>query len=244
MRLLNRQRNGVIRLGSWPHGAQLPPYAVLSHLRGDDEVSFEDLIAGTGKKKAGWKKLEFCASMAEDNGLRYFWIDGCCVDTRNDVELSEAINSMFRWYKTAARCYVYLSDVSSQLPGQLDFTWMSAFKSSQWFTRSWTLQDLLAPSYVSFFSWEGHLLGDKMSLGAVISEVTGIPSGAIQGKPLSKFSIKERMSWTKHRRAVLEEDEIYSLLGIFDVSMPPIYGEGRERAFLRLMGEIEEHSKC
>ncbi|KAF2266092.1 hypothetical protein CC78DRAFT_559541 [Lojkania enalia] len=135
----------------------------------------------------------------------------------------KAINSIFRWYRDATRCYVYLSD-----------PWESDFRNSKWFTRGWTLQELLAPSLVESFSWERKRLGDKRSLTQQIYEITGIPKSALQGAALSQFGVTERLSWIKHRHTKLEEDAVYSLLGIFDISMPLIYGEGRDKAFKRL----------
>jgi hypothetical protein len=139
-------------------GDDIPWYAILSHTWGADteEVTFKDLIDGTGIDKAGYNKIRFCGEQARRDGLQYFWVDTCCIDKSNSTKLAEAINSMFRWYQNAAKCYVYLSDVSSpafdtndessQLPCE------SALQKSRWFTRGWTLQELLAPGLVEFFS--------------------------------------------------------------------------------------------
>jgi hypothetical protein len=107
MRLLERKPDGSLILREFI-GSAVPAYAILSHTWGKEEVSFQEVDAGTGKDKAGWRKIEFCAKQAGADGLRYIWVDTCCIDKRNVVELSEAINSMFRWYQKAARCYVYL----------------------------------------------------------------------------------------------------------------------------------------
>ena len=181
--------------------------------------------------------------------MQYFWIDTCCINKADHAELSEAINSMFRWYQTATKCYVYLSDVSmtkgkaseeaSELP------WESTFRSSRWFTRGWTLQELLAPLSVEFFSREGKRLGDKKSLELQIHEITSIAVQALQGSPLSQFSVTERMSWAAKRETTIEEDQAYCLLGIFDIHLPLIYGEGIENAFRRLRKEIRgSDGKC
>ena len=150
---------------------------------------------------------------------------------------------MFRWYQNAAKCYVYLSDVSigpvkNNLSSQ--WTWKPAFQRSRWFTRGWTLQELIAPISVEFFSGEGERLGDKNLLVQEIHEITGIAVRALQGSPLSQFSVSERLSWATGRVTKREEDAAYSLLGIFDVHMPLIYGEGRKKAFIRLQKEIKE----
>jgi hypothetical protein len=244
MRLLKCKNAGVFSLTPDLIGDDVPLYAILSHTWGADteEVTFKDLIDGTGKSKPGYDKIRFCGEQARRDGLQYFWVDTCCIDKSNNTELSEAINSMFRWYRNAAKCYVYLADVSrpaldandksSQLP------WQSSFRKSRWFTRGWTLQELLAPASVEFFSKEGEKLGNKKSLERHISEITGIPVKALQGSPLSEFSVTERMLWADKRETTRKEDKAYSLLGIFDVYMSLIYGEGRDNALTRLRGKI------
>ena len=151
---------------------------------------------------------------------------------------------MFRWYQNAARCYVYLTDVSKPDIGvDNQRAWEEVFRKSRWFTRGWTLQELIAPASVEFYSKEGKLLGDKVSLGQLVCEITGIPIRAFQGSPLSDFGIPERMAWAEPRQTKREEDSVYSLLGIFDVHMPLIYGERKENAFKRLYEEIGKSSK-
>ena len=144
---------------------------------------------------------------------------------------------MFAWYQHSTRCYVYLSDVTA--PPRTP--WKTAFQESKWFTRGWTLQELLAPPSVEFFTVDGERLGDKQTLSEVIHQATAIPSRALETSPLnlSNFSIEERMSWAAGRDTKREEDAIYSLLGLFDVHMPPIYGEGKSNALDRLESEIE-----
>src|SRR6266487_3923768 len=195
------------------------PYAILSHTWGDDdkEVNFKDLIDGSGKTKAGYGKIRFCGEQAARDGLQHFWVDTCCIDKSNNTELSEAINSMFRWYRNAAKCYVYLTDVSTTNPNQINpslQSWEAAFRKSRWFTRGWTLQELIAPSSVEFFCSNGKRLGDKKSLERQLHEITGIAVSALQGTPPSRFSVEERMLWAKNRDTKREEDKAYSLLGI------------------------------
>ncbi|KAN0067820.1 HET domain containing protein [Elaphomyces granulatus] len=227
MRLLKRNNTGEFGLTKdLLVGDDLPRYAILSHTWGADteEVSFKDMIDGTGKRKTGYDKIRFCGEQAGRDGLQYFWIDTCCIDKSSSAELHEAINSMF---------YVK----SSQLP------WEFSFRKSRWFTRGWTLQELVAPTIVEFFSKEGEQLGNKKSLERHIHEVTGIPVKALQGSPLSDFSVPERMLWSEKRETTRKEDKAYSLLGIFDIYMPLIYGEGRENAFKRLREEMDKASK-
>ncbi|PVH91495.1 HET-domain-containing protein, partial [Periconia macrospinosa] len=162
-------------------GKLIPPYAILSHRWGDSEVLIEDLSSEAYKgKEEGYKKLKFCAEQAARDELQYFWIDTCCIDRWDKIERSRAINSMFQWYKSASRCYVFLSDVSASTstePVQRS-DWEALFRASAWFTRGWTLQELIAPVSVEFFSHEGRRIGDKASLERLIHEITSIPLAA------------------------------------------------------------------
>jgi hypothetical protein len=236
MRLLRLEEDGGYRLEEY-FGSGIPPYAILSHTWGadHDEVTFKDLQEDTGTEKAGRGKLAFCASRAAQDDLRFFWVDTCCIDKSSSAELSEAINSMFAWYRNSAKCYVYLSDVATS-----SFINEETLQPSRWFTRGWTLQELLAPRVVEFFSRDGTLIGNKSSpaIQLQITRISGISLQGLQGVPLSDISVKERMSWAKQRNTTREEDMAYCLLGIFDVHMPPIYGEGQEKALKRLQSEI------
>lgn len=222
-----------------------PPYAILSHTWGsdEDEVTFADLEARCGQNKAGYDKIRFCGNQARKDGIEYFWVDTCCINKNNHVELSEAITSMFRWYREAVKCYVYLPDVSASEndDSYIPRGWEVDFRNSRWFTRGWTLQELLAPSTVEFFSRESKLLGDKKMLVQQIHEITKIPTSAILGKPLNQFSTDERMRWTIGRNTKKVEDKAYCLFGIFDVYLSLIYGE-RDHAFIRLKEEISKRS--
>lgn len=244
MWLLQIQDDGTIVLTQYPAG-NIPPYAILSHTWGpeDEEVSFDDMSKGTGSSKRGYDKIEVCRKRAALDNLKHFWVDSCCINKTSSSELSRAINSMFRWYQNSAKCYVYLSDVTTscqEIDGSL--AWEPSFRKSRWFTRGWTLQELLAPSSVQFLSAEGQLLGDKGSLERLLHEITGIPVEALRGKPLSDFGRRERMSWARGRNTTVEEDAAYCLLGIFGVNLPLIYGEGVKYAFIRLEEEISRRS--
>ncbi|KAH7128985.1 heterokaryon incompatibility protein-domain-containing protein [Dactylonectria macrodidyma] len=247
MRLLQHNDKGDIHLTKEYLGDDVPPYAILSHTWGVEEVSFKDLIDTKGEDKFGYDKIRFCGKQALRDGLQYFWVDTCCIDKSSSAELQEAINCMYRWYRDAAKCYVYLADVSKSAsdvnykPSRQQ--WMPAFRNSRWFTRGWTLQELIAPASVEFFSKEGMKLGTKSSLEETIRETTGIPSDALRGSPLPNFSILQRMSWIERRNTTRAEDKAYSLFGIFDIQMPLLYGEGREKAFKRLQAEIDKVPK-
>ncbi|KAK4113427.1 HET-domain-containing protein [Canariomyces notabilis] len=202
----------------------MPRYAILSHTWGRD---IEDLTFG---------ELKGCCEQAKRDGFGYVWIDTCCIDKTNLVELSEAINSMFRWYQHAAVCYAYLSDVHD---GEDPRAEGSSFRTSRWFSRGWTLQELLAPKRLVFFSTDWHRLGTKVQLRTVVEQITGIPERFLRGSSdISSASVAPRMSWAAQRQTGRPEDIAYCLLGIFGIAMPMIYGEGRDRAFMRLQEHI------
>lgn len=203
----------------------------------------EDIILARSSEKKGFQKIEYCCQQAASDGLEWVWIDTCCIDKASSAELTESINSMFRWYRAAAVCYVYLADV----PRNLRLTTIEKkLAKSRWFTRGWTLQELIAPHEVIFYSYDWHKVGTKSELSACISTITGIDETYLNGANLQSASVAQRMSWAARRQTSRTEDVAYSLLGIFDVSIPLIYGEGH-KAFQRLQEEImraypEDHS--
>lgn len=251
MRLMRRLADGELVITKDIPADELHdyPYAILSHTwleNNNNEVTFQDFEQRTQKSKVvGYAKIQFCADQAKQDHLEYFWVDTCCIDKRNSEELREAITSMFAWYRNAVKCYAYLIDVSfagasdaetrSCLPLR---SWESAFRASRWFTRGWTLQELLAPTSVEFFSGEGTRLGSKRSLEDCIFEITGIPRPALRGAHLSTFTVEERYLWSQGRLTKRKEDRAYCLLGIFNVFIPHNYGEG-DYAFDRLREAIE-----
>ncbi|KAI1792384.1 HET-domain-containing protein [Ganoderma leucocontextum] len=178
-------------------------------------------------------KIRRACETAHGYGFRYVWIDSCCIDKTNSSEWSEAINSMYAWYRDAKVCYAYLADVPTCPPRQNPH-----FEKSRWFTRGWTLQELIAPPEVVFLSEEWRYLGTKYSLASFLEKITGIDRGVLKHEvSLDLVSVAKRMSWASKRETTRLEDEAYSLLGIFDIYMPTLYGEGR-RAFRRLQEEI------
>jgi hypothetical protein len=244
MWLLN---TSTLQLHNFINDYERPHYAILSHTWGEEEVSFQEIQGSHDDimQKAGYAKVQRCCAQAASDGFPYVWIDTCCIDKTNSVELSEAINSMYRWYREASECYAYLVDVHSIEPGDDPESgqYFLAFEESRWFTRGWTLQELLAPSTVLFFNSRWVELGTRASLHSEISNCTGIPSSVLlsSSKSIESFSLAQRMSWAAGRETAREEDIAYSLLGIFDVSMPLLYGEGR-KAFVRLQLEIMKTS--
>ena len=236
MRLLNTD---TIKLEDFPDEKAVP-YAILSHTWGAEEVTFQDLSEPKSKNMAGYAKITGCCDQARLDGFNYVWIDACCIDKKSSSELSEAINSMFLWYRSAQVCYAYLADVSSGGDHQSE---NSEFAKSRWFTRGWTLQELLAPSKLVFYGKDWMEIGTKSSLQAMISHVTGIIRSVLLDKQLdylsrgNAISIATKMSWASGRKTTRVEDMAYCLMGIFGVNMPTLYGEG-SNAFLRLQRKI------
>ena len=231
----------------------VPTYAILSHTWGEEEVSLYDLknkIPMQLDRLKGYMKIkEFCA-VAASHDFEYVWIDTCCIDKTSSAELSEAINSMYRWYRNAAICYVYLVDVwiGEERKDSRRVAWVlkecspclvreswKRFRESRWFTRGWTLQELLAPRSMNFFDKDWRFLGDKVSLKDELSSITGIQQDHMFAHTFA--SVAQKMSWASGRKTTRLEDMAYSLMGIFDVNMPLLYGEG-SKAFTRLQHEI------
>ncbi|KAI6022063.1 glycosyltransferase family 20-domain-containing protein [Pisolithus marmoratus] len=223
-------------------------YAILSH-RWGTEVDYGE-ITGLGTMEArkrnevmnrdGYQKVIRSCKQAEKDGYSWLWIDTCCINKDSSAELSEAINSMYRWYRNAQRCYVYLSDVdTSAFPTEQDF---SKFGKSngwpEWFSRGWTLQELIAPKELEFFNKNWVSIGTKQGLTSTLEDITRIPSKVLRsGRVLGGSSVAQIMSWAADRTTTRVEDRAYSLLGLFDVNMPMLYGEG-SKAFQRLQWEI------
>ncbi|KAK0639661.1 heterokaryon incompatibility protein-domain-containing protein [Cercophora newfieldiana] len=211
---------------------EAPAYAILSHTWGDEEISLQEFThCGRHDEQKGLKKIREACAQALRDGLLYVWIDTVCIDKTSSAELSEAINSMYNWYAGAYVCYVYLEDFQSHSGDDL--------QGCRWFTRGWTLQELLAPRSMTFFNSTWESIGTKRDLVDQIGTVTKISVGCISGEcGIRSYSIADRMSWASRRSTTRPEDIAYCLLGIFDVNMPLLYGEGQQRAFYRLQQEI------
>ncbi|KAH7361654.1 heterokaryon incompatibility protein-domain-containing protein [Plectosphaerella cucumerina] len=206
------------------------PYAILSHTWSEDEVSFRDFYDKPRREtQRGFEKVRFTCKQAREDGISYAWVDTCCINKESSAELSEAINSMFKWYQRAQICYAYLEDVSESGVG---------LSSSRWFTRGWTLQELIAPRSIDFFGAGWKRLGSKDGLVVQLAEITSIDITILAGtSKLGQASVAERMRWASNRKTTREEDMAYCLMGIFDVNMAMLYGEG-PKAFIRLQEEI------
>jgi hypothetical protein len=238
---------------------EAPDYAILSHTWGSEEATFEQLGSTPPAdldRMAGFRKIRLAAQQAVRDGLEYVWVDTCCIDKTSSAELSESINSMFTWYKNAAICYAYLEDVSvvhnapepyiDRLGLPREYIEEEELATARWFTRGWTLQELIAPDEMRFYVKDWKYIGDKQYLEPKLSRITGIHIEALDsGNKLGDFTVATRMSWASSRITTRAEDMAYCLLGLFDVNMPLLYGEGGGKAFTRLQQHVlEDSSDC
>ncbi|KAI1126974.1 heterokaryon incompatibility protein-domain-containing protein [Nemania abortiva] len=230
--------------------AEKGSYAILSHTWGEDEVSFEQFrnlspqswLDDEQRKKAFVKIAKTC-ELASQHGLPYAWVDTCCIDKTSSAELSEAINSMFRYYQNAAFCIALISDLPNAPDGSgLAAHFESQFPRCRWLTRGWTLQELIAPPKVLFYDSSWAFRGSKHDWKPLLAKETGVDEAIlVDSSGLRFIPVARRMSWASTRQTTRTEDMAYCLLGIFDVNMPLIYGEGR-KAFMRLQEEIAKDS--
>lgn len=221
---------------------QTSVYAVLSHRWGKDEISYQDYLEGRNRDTDGYRKIVNFCKLAKEHAIELAWVDTCCIDKKSSAELSEAINSMFKWYKNSRTCYVYLADIPPASEANYQ-TRHTRFKKSEWWQRGWTLQELLAPRHLEFYDSSWTRFGARHELLKTVESISGIESKYLLGDrhEYRRASIATRMSWASGRSTARIEDKAYCLLGLFDVNMPLLYGEGR-KAFVRLQLEIIEKS--
>ncbi|KAF5368645.1 hypothetical protein D9758_002389 [Tetrapyrgos nigripes] len=231
MRLLNTKTLQLHEFYS-----DIPTYAILSHTWDREEVTFQDMQnLRAAKRKAGYAKLWGACAHARQYNFEWIWIDSCCINKESSAELSEAINSMDQYYRNSEVCYVYLADApSAEDPRDME----SGFRRSRWFKRGWTLQELLAPRYCVFLGKDWEEIGTRWSLRDAISALTRIPTRVFEDGDTTRYSIAQKMSWAAFRETTRPEDQAYCLMGLFGVNMPPLYGEGCVKAFMRLQQEI------
>ena len=237
-----------------------PPYAILSHTWEQEEVTFQDLESFLSiaremgirdaphsiESRKGLRKIDDCCALAREKSYEWVWIDTCCIDKTSSAELSEAINSMYLWYQKADVCWVFLSDVT--VGDSFAVQESLEFRSSRWWTRGWTLQELIAPNVLEFYGMGWEFIAHRGTLRGLIEEITGIPgkyffsqSPFDISKSVYDASVAQRMSWAAKRQTTRREDMAYCLMGLFDVNMPLLYGEG-DKAFRRLQEEIMSKS--
>ena len=224
-------------------------YAILSHRWIAQEVDYDEMVELAKmaveerdeiRQRAGYRKILKTCEQAQRDGYGRLWVDTCCIDKRSSAELSEAINSMYRWYEDAKVCYAYLYDVpSSSIPTAEDEEkYVCSYGWPEWFSRGWTLQELIAPSNVQFFNKDWKSIGDKKALAPTLQYITGIPEHIlIDGLRGNRPCVAQIMSSATRRTTTRVEDRAYSLIGLLDVNMPMLYGEGR-KAFRRLQLEV------
>ena len=221
----------------------IPEYGILSHTWGREEVTLHDMHnLDLAVSKSGFRKIEYCCQQAKSDGWQFAWVDTCCIDKTSSAELSEAINSMYRWYSNAMGCYAYLADTEVrwiQVCLELLVPKEKGKRSlPRWFSRGWTLQELIAPFDLQFFNVDWVCIGSKRALKGAISAVTGIPASVLdRSKDVYSWPVASRMRWASMRSTTRSEDLAYCLMGIFNVHLPLLYGEGH-RAFIRLQEEI------
>ncbi|KAK8058001.1 HET-domain-containing protein [Apiospora phragmitis] len=215
MRLLDTR---TLEIHEFP-GDSDEEYAILSHRWGEEECTLQHMSMLDVASRKGYAKIKACCEQAAKDGLDWAWT--------STAELSEALNSMFRWYQNAQVCYAYLDDVTS----------IEGLGDSLWLTRGWTLQELIAPKQVWFYSSSWEYLGSKVELAAQLQTFTGIEQSVLSTGRFGHVCVAHRMEWAARRTTTRIEDRAYCLMGIFDVNMPLIYGEGK-KAFLRLQREI------
>ena len=253
--------------------SDLPPYAILSHTWGPDEVTFEELrraqkartrsltrwlqkiraksderrpsstfldirLRGEIETSRGYTKIVKTAEIARQLGYRYFWIDTVCIDKSSSAELQEAINSMYRWYQKSSTCLIYLEDARPVPAEDRTYHYIEdVVSNSRWVTRGWTLQELIAPRFASLYDADWNLVCEKDEAFEPLSRATGVPTDVLSSGEFDQYCVAQRMSWAAHRSTTRIEDLAYCLMGLFDINMPMLYGEG-EGAFIRLQEEI------
>ena len=225
------------------YNEKIPPYAILSHmwLADEEEVTYTQMQTPDAyRHMLGFRKIEFLCQQARDDGYEWAWMDTCSIDKTSSAELSEAINSMFAWYRDAKVCYAYLADVVVEVeedPSEHDPD-AAGWLASRWWSRAWTLQEFVAPNIVIFYDAKWNCIGNKTEKSSVLQARMGIDEETLKDPRLMfNRSVAQRMSWAAKRQATRSEDIAYSLLGLFEINMPLLYGEGT-RAFLRLQQEI------
>ena len=225
-------------------------YAILSHRWVcPTEVDYEEMVSlakmDTQERdeirgRLGYKKILETCQQANEDGYEWAWIDTCCIDKRSSAELSEAINSMYRWYGNAKACYAYLHDVHGpSFPTEKDDQkYPKSNGWPEWFSRGWTLQEMIAPSNVQFFNERWQAIGDKKTLATTLTRITRVPEHVLmQGLFENRPCIAQIISWAAKRTTTRVEDRAYSLMGLLDVNMSMLYGEGK-KAFHRLQLHI------
>ncbi|KAF5333058.1 hypothetical protein D9758_017863 [Tetrapyrgos nigripes] len=234
----------TLRLVEFPSDSAVPPYAILSHRWEEgQEISFQEMAqlstdeTHPSRVKSGFRKISNACKQALKDNHTYMWVDTCCIDDRDLKQKAQDINSMYDYYQHSVVCYVFLNDFTIRTSASVSIS------DSTWFSRGWTLQELIAPSSVKFYTADWGHYGDRSCsyLHTAIASKTGIPSSVLNGrKRIREVGIEEKMSWSIRRETTKEEDKVYCLLGLLGVTLEPRYGEGAESAFERLSAVLRE----
>lgn len=214
-----------------------PSYATFSYVTDENEASFEDLAqAQKDRCKDSIKIIERACDQARIAGYEWLWNHAACVDKRSCAAQSEAINSLPRIYRDCEHSIVYLEDLyHDQFEDEQIGERLAACR---WIKNIWAIPQIVFPREVYFYSSDWSQIGTKRSLLPHLSSIIGIDQPALEHWGcLEDYSIARRMSWASEMTAFRTEDLAYALLGLFDVGMPIIYGEGG-KAFLKLQEEI------
>ncbi|KAK7461859.1 hypothetical protein VKT23_008289 [Stygiomarasmius scandens] len=240
----------------------VPEYAIISHRwREGEEVGFAEFTTRALDKNkpnacpSGYTKIMKACEQARRDEISWIWIDTSCIDQDNHEDVARSIKSMYAYYRNARVCYAWLHDVSASLTPSTTWNVVEGINSgglkaeveeSEWFSRGWTLQELLAPKEVIFFDRNWEEVGRRSVLTDVISLRTGIPEPVLEGiVPLQDVDMVKKLCWSVNRQTSKPEDQAYCLLGILGVSMEPCYGEGVQKAFDRLTKVlIEKYPGC
>ncbi|THV01255.1 HET-domain-containing protein, partial [Dendrothele bispora CBS 962.96] len=213
----------------------IPDYAILSHTWGSGEVTFQELdqhrvnVNALIVAKPGYRKILYACREARRRNLGYLWVDTCCINQEDKGDVHRNIRSMYAFYQNSSICYAYLSDRDSYNLSE------SSITTSRWFSRGWTIQELLAPPEVVFFDRSWRPLGTRSGRTAEISDITGIPEAILEGQScIHQVGVEERMSWAVTRTTSRPQDQAYCLIGILGVSLEPNYEEDVNSAFFRL----------
>ena len=228
---------------------EVTEYAILSHRWIKQEVDFNEAVKLTKMDEEerteirqcdGYRKIIQSCKQVKKDGYKWLWVNTCCINKWSSPELSKAINTMYRWYENVRVCYTYLHDVSSSsFPTACNNErYPKSDGWPEWFSHGWTLQEMIAPRDVQFFNKDWYPIGNKSALSLILQDITWVPQDILrEGLSSNCPCVVQIMSWAANRMTTWVEDRAYSLMGLLDMNMPMLYGEGK-KAFQHLQLEI------
>ncbi|KAL4080704.1 hypothetical protein J3A83DRAFT_4084525, partial [Scleroderma citrinum] len=218
-------------------------YTILSHRWNEQEVNYDEMVELVKteendeiRQRFGYKVILGSCEQAKRDGCKWLWVDICCIDKCSSADLSEVINSTYRWYEKSRVCYAYLHDVrGSSLPVDCD---ERMYRNSNGFPEWFSLLEFAAPNNVQFFNNDWQPIGNKRTFSYILSRITRVPQHILRyGLSSNSPCVVQIMLWAANRTTTRVEDGAYSLLGLLDVNMPALYGEGK-KAFHPLQLDI------